>query len=96
LYHRFEISKAVGGIFLKSSRFNHACPEFRNCSYIYDETKDMLITRACRDIAKGQELTISYASQPNHLFDDYGFFCDCPACPDPKIAEANERIMRGY
>lgn len=37
-------------------------------------------------IKKDQELTISYASIPNSLYENYGFFCDCPGCPPSDAA----------
>ncbi|KAB8298877.1 hypothetical protein EYC80_001035 [Monilinia laxa] len=33
------------------------------------------------DVQEGQELTIAYAWVPNDLYQNYGFFCDCPGCP---------------
>ena len=38
------------------------------------------------DISKGQEITISYANVPTHLYQNYGFFCDCPGCPPGSFA----------
>jgi SET domain-containing protein len=71
---------STSGIFPKSSRFNHACPGFRNCTYELNNcTREMVFTTIA-DVAQGQELTISYCSVPNNLYKDYGFFCDCPGC----------------
>ncbi|KAJ8058803.1 hypothetical protein OCU04_011791 [Sclerotinia nivalis] len=79
--NRFHISGGKAGIFLNSSRFNHACPGFRNCSYSYDKDTNKMVFTTTDGIKKGQELTISYASIPNCLYQNYGFFCDCPGCP---------------
>lgn len=40
-----------------------------------------MIFTTMNDISIDQELTISYASVPNCLYQNYGFFCDCPGCP---------------
>ncbi|CAD6449099.1 590c0793-41eb-4516-a665-f6c263a231ef [Sclerotinia trifoliorum] len=79
--NRFHISGGKAGIFLNSSRFNHACPGFRNCSYNYDKDSNRMIFTTTDAVKKDQELTISYASIPNSLYQNYGFFCDCPGCP---------------
>ncbi|QSZ32407.1 hypothetical protein DSL72_001981 [Monilinia vaccinii-corymbosi] len=79
--HSFHINGSKCGIFLNSSRFNHACPGFRNCSYNFDKELNKMAFTALDDIEKGQELTIAYASTPNDLYQNYGFFCDCPGCP---------------
>ncbi|KAM3084067.1 hypothetical protein ACMFMF_001423 [Clarireedia jacksonii] len=79
--NRFYMTGATSGIFPKSSRFNHACLGFRNCTYeLNKETREMVFT-TIQDVVKGQELTISYCSVPNDLYRNYGFFCDCPGCP---------------
>ncbi|ESZ91931.1 hypothetical protein SBOR_7676 [Sclerotinia borealis F-4128] len=79
--NRFHISGGKAGIFLNSSRFNHACPGFRNCSYTFHKDINKMVFTTIDDITKGQELTIAYSSIPNHLYQNYGFFCDCPSCP---------------
>ncbi|APA15706.1 hypothetical protein sscle_15g104760 [Sclerotinia sclerotiorum 1980 UF-70] len=84
--NRFHISGGKAGIFLNSSRFNHACPSFRNCSYNYDKDSNRMIFTGTEAIKKDQELTISYASIPNSLYENYGFFCDCPGCPPSDAA----------
>ncbi|KAA8570085.1 hypothetical protein EYC84_002419 [Monilinia fructicola] len=79
--NRFHISGAKCGIFLNSSRFNHACPGFRNCSYTFDKKLNKMVFTTRGDVQKGHELTIAYAWVPNDLYQNYGFFCDCPGCP---------------
>ncbi|KAH7327357.1 hypothetical protein BKA65DRAFT_566787, partial [Rhexocercosporidium sp. MPI-PUGE-AT-0058] len=84
--NRFETCGGKGGIFIKSSRFNHACHPYAACSYRYDESTDTLIFTACNPIKAGEEITISYTTNPTQLMDNYGFYCDCPGCPKPKVA----------
>ncbi|CZT44676.1 uncharacterized protein RSE6_04876 [Rhynchosporium secalis] len=93
--NRFETSGSKGGIFIKSSRFNHACHPWATCSYRYDESIDTLIFTACNPIKRGEEITISYTSNPSQLMDNYGFYCDCPKCPGPKIAANQAKRLRG-
>ncbi|CAD6499733.1 BgTH12-03841 [Blumeria graminis f. sp. triticale] len=78
--NRFQITKTVGGIFFKSSRFNHACHPFSVCTFTYDEKKDVLVTTAIQKIKKGHEITISYTNDPSTLPEYYGFSCDCLRC----------------
>ncbi|KAG9238044.1 hypothetical protein BJ875DRAFT_361009, partial [Amylocarpus encephaloides] len=69
------------GVFLKSSRYNHACHPFATCTYRFDITSNTLSTIVLNDIAIGQEITISYSPDPKSLYSNYGFYCDCPGCP---------------
>jgi hypothetical protein len=47
------------------------------------------------DVAKGQELTISYTNIPDDLPGYYGFYCDCPSCPAPKLVAERVKMLRG-
>ncbi|PMD33679.1 hypothetical protein L207DRAFT_381703, partial [Hyaloscypha variabilis F] len=78
--NRFEICGSLGGIFLKSSRFNHACHPYSTCTYKYDSSQGRLIVTSLFPIAKGEEITISYSPVASSLYDSYGFYCDCKAC----------------
>ncbi|KHJ36037.1 hypothetical protein EV44_g3469 [Erysiphe necator] len=78
--NRFEITRAIGGIFPKSSRFNHSCHPYATCTYTYEEVEDTLIVTAIKKIMKGDEITISYTNTPSTLPENYGFECDCPNC----------------
>lgn len=91
---RFEVNCSEGGIFLKCSRFNHACHPWANCTYRIVGQKYLKVT-ALFDIAKGQELTISYTNMPQDLPTFYGFYCDCPGCPAPKDAAERARFLKG-
>ncbi|PVH89506.1 SET domain-containing protein [Cadophora sp. DSE1049] len=93
--NRFETSGGKGGIFIKSSRFNHACHPFATCSYRYDEAAEMIVFTACNPIKKDQEITISYTTNPCQLMDNYGFYCDCPKCPPPRVAKKQAKVLRG-
>ncbi|KAI0996907.1 hypothetical protein K3495_g11276 [Podosphaera aphanis] len=76
----FEITQTIGGIFIQSSRFNHACHPYASCTYRYQAEYDLLVTTAIKDIHAGDEITISYTNVPSTLPKNYGFKCDCPAC----------------
>jgi len=81
---RFETGKGVGGIFLKSSRFNHACHPHATCTYGWDEPTNTLTFTTLMEVKKGEEITISYTNKPRTLHENYGFDCDCPRCFGPK------------
>ncbi|TGO61473.1 hypothetical protein BCON_0027g00620 [Botryotinia convoluta] len=84
--NRFHVPGGKSGIFLNSSRFNHACPGFCNCTYGFRKDINKMVFTTLNDITKGQEITISYANVPTHLYQNYGFFCDCPGCPPGSFA----------
>ncbi|POS87780.1 hypothetical protein EPUL_000381, partial [Erysiphe pulchra] len=71
--NRFEITRAIGGIFPKSSRFNHSCHPYATCTYLYEKTVDVLIIKAIKKIVEGDEITISYTNAPSTLPENYGF-----------------------
>ncbi|KAF4631463.1 hypothetical protein G7Y89_g6664 [Cudoniella acicularis] len=89
--NRFDTSDSKCGIFLKSSRFNHACHPYATCTYRWTPEKNQLITTALMPITKDTELTISYTSSPRTLMRNYGFWCECPGCPSPKDAAEEQR-----
>jgi hypothetical protein len=89
------MGEGKAGIFLKSSRFNHACKPYATCSYRYDPIQDRLIVTTTCKIKKGQEITISYTSCPSNLFENYGFYCDCPGCPPAREVIATAKYFRG-
>lgn len=93
--NRFETTEGKGGIFLKSSRFNHACHPFSTCTYSYNKVQGRLITITLQPIQKGEEITISYCGTPSTLYENYGFYCDCQACPPPAKAKAEADFYRG-
>ncbi|TVY80446.1 SET domain-containing protein [Lachnellula suecica] len=85
--NRFETGNGIGGIFLKSSRFNHACHPYSTCTYRWEEEKNTLTFTTLMEVKKGDEITISYTNKPKTLYLNYGFNCDCPACLPPKVEE---------
>ncbi|TVY28247.1 SET domain-containing protein [Lachnellula hyalina] len=78
--NRFETGTGLGGIFLESSRFNHACHPYSTCTYRWDEAANTLTFTTLMDINNGEEITISYTNRPKTLYRNYGFDCDCPGC----------------
>lgn len=90
----FELSGPRCGIFLKSSRFNHACHPHATCTYRWNEEENTMVFTAINPMKAGDEITIQYTGNPAKLYTDYGFYCDCPSCPDPKQAEAQDRLRR--
>ncbi|KAE9367024.1 SET domain-containing protein [Stipitochalara longipes BDJ] len=93
--NRFETSEGRGGIFLKSSRFNHACHPYATCTYLYDVSQDRLIVTSLFPIAKDQEITISYSKCTEHLYPNYGFYCDCPGCPSADKVKKDTAYFKG-
>ena len=81
-----------GGLFLQASRINHAC--LPNCQHAWNGSIGEETIHAVRDIAKGEEITISYSdSSPSkirrdRLLRDFGFECTCSLCSLP----ATERM----
>ncbi|KAI0474573.1 hypothetical protein F4859DRAFT_514428 [Xylaria cf. heliscus] len=72
-------------MFPEASRFNHSCDP--NLSYECNTYPDRWIARANRDIATGEELTITYIA--SHSLSEerqadtsrgWGFNCACPKC----------------
>ena len=74
----------VCGVFVKASHVNHSC--FFNARRTF--IGDMLILRATRNIAAGQEICFRYAApKAHHSYDkmqqelqDWGFRCSCEIC----------------
>lgn len=87
---RFEAGGS-SAIFLKCSRFNHACHPHAACTYTWDAKLERLVVSTLREVAAGEELTISYMGKQvdrRLLQLNYGFQCDCPGCLEAKEAEA--------
>ncbi|KAF7456124.1 SET domain-containing protein [Cryptosporidium felis] len=65
------------------SCFNHSCDP--NC-YVHSQYDNTVIITTNRDIAEGEELTISYIDNKlplnirRELIQNYNFICDCAAC----------------
>jgi len=93
LLTRFEI-EGKGGIFYKTSRFNHACHPAATCTYKWNRREQKLITTTLKNIEAGQEITISYGSAGS-LYENYGFYCDCEYCPRPEQAAKDAEMLKG-
>jgi hypothetical protein len=76
------------GIFPEAARLNHSC--IPNCHASWNQAQGQLCVHAIRNIAKDQELLITYdadevlfrgrTDRMQMLRERYGFECDCPAC----------------
>ena len=82
-------ANGFGHVFLLGSRFNHSC--IPNIHFAYNPTLDKETFHAVRNIAAGEELTITYIDGMNRTrgqrkveLDERGFVCDCPACENTK------------
>ncbi|CAE8628173.1 unnamed protein product [Polarella glacialis] len=74
---------ALSGVWIQPSLMNHSCRPNVQQSFL----GDLLVARAARPLAAGEELLIAYVStlQPLHLRRDrlqeiFGFECRCPRC----------------
>ncbi|EGG17793.1 SET domain-containing protein [Cavenderia fasciculata] len=83
------------GLFFLSSFFNHSCDPNVYMAFPHDKTA---VITALRDIKKGEELFISYGDsekdmfdRQTHLFDNYGFNCDCPKCTQELLLTKQQR-----
>lgn len=85
------------GLFLNLSRINHDC--LGNAEHMYLEHRGVKILVACRPIATGEEITISYVdfrvypeNRQSRLVSGYRFRCRCLACTNASI-DADLRKM---
>ncbi|KAF9036935.1 hypothetical protein BDZ89DRAFT_1129974 [Hymenopellis radicata] len=85
------------GVFLQLSRINHSCGP--NASRRFHMPSFSMRLYAYRDIAQGEEITISYhervwecAVSRQQDLDSYGFRCSCPSCAN--AAESDRRRAR--
>ncbi|KAL1726158.1 hypothetical protein EV714DRAFT_219899 [Schizophyllum commune] len=89
-------------VFDQLSRMNHSCRP--NALYHWDSDTFSGSLRAVRDIAPGEEITVSYCgevdrpySQRRALLAPYGFECDCRACVEGDIADVRcDQIIAEY
>ncbi|KAI9163965.1 SET domain-containing protein [Paramyrothecium foliicola] len=75
----------TGGIFLESSRINHAC--MQNAQNTWNDDLQKLTIHAIRDIEEGEEITILYlptrgnrAFRQRVLQQSFRFHCSCQLC----------------
>jgi len=87
----YETNSFTNGVFLKMSRFNHACNP--NAEYFWNDETDFRDLRAIKAIKIGDEITYSYVGvtcqdrdeRRTHLKNNFNFHCMCEAC---EISEA--------
>ncbi|TGO38006.1 hypothetical protein BHYA_0084g00380 [Botrytis hyacinthi] len=84
----------------ETARLNHDCRP--NANYYFDARTLMHYTVAGRDIAVGEEITITYTnplipsgSRRSALHHSWGFHCTCPHCllPVPQRQHSNHLIL---
>ena len=86
----------MSGIFCNCSRLNHACHPYSTCTYTWDVEQGHLRVSTLRDVAAGEELTISYMGYSvdrKLLKENYGFECDCPGCGEAKKIEEEAKRL---
>ena len=87
-----------GGIFLQASRINHSC--LPNCQHTWNASRGEETIHAVRNIAKGEEITISYSDtgpskeRQTQLKKGFAFECICDLCSLPKdeLLRSDERL----
>lgn len=85
-------SSDVGGLFPLVARLNHSCRP--NAQHAWDAARGAETVYAVRDVAAGEELTLSYhnggasADRRAALKQLFGFACACEACAQPAAALA--------
>lgn len=87
-----------GGLFLLAARFNSSCVP--NVNNHWDAARGVLVFRALRDIAQGEELCLGYGKllarrdeRRAELRAKFGFECACEACSlqGKALAESDTR-----
>lgn len=88
-------ANAFGHVYLLGSRFNHSC--IPNINFAYNPALNKETFHAVRNIAAGEELTITYIDGMNRTrgqrqaeLNERGFVCDCPACENTKDGQRKE------
>jgi SET domain-containing protein len=82
LYNTFEGFKYGPLTLPLTAKLNHSCNN-PNVEFNFDEKTGQMITKAIRNIKKGEELFISYlmnkqiTNHKEYLYEHYGFHCDC-------------------
>jgi len=84
---------SADGLFHRISFFNHCCAGLNNASWCWDAAEGLITVRVTRDVAAGEELTISYIAKPwcdlskparrRYLKQNFNFVCLCMACRQP-------------
>ncbi|KAH6874895.1 hypothetical protein B0T10DRAFT_567011 [Thelonectria olida] len=98
-----QLNESRMGIFLSISRMNHACNN--NAHAAWNSKSQKMAVHACRDIAKGEEICISYLGRhadipsirkirQDVLLSERNFVCSCSLCTLPPAlqAESDKRL----
>jgi hypothetical protein len=99
--HRFLVGvrrngDIVSGVFPVAARFNHKCRGASNIDFRANHLPGqsyIIVLTASRDIAEGEELTISYTDKEDasrFLYGQYGIRCRCGACDTISEEEVHE------
>jgi hypothetical protein len=98
----FQMTDDTCGIFLQCSRFNHSCSP--NARYSWNPQAKRLRIYALRDIARGDEILVTYLGGRNVYGSTRaerrvrlqlrGFTCYCDVCTQPDTVASDERRIR--
>jgi hypothetical protein len=96
---------SADGLFHRISFCNHCCIGMNNAAWTWDGGDCVISVKATRDIAEGEELTISYIAKPwsdlaksarqRYLQQNFNFTCLCEACRLPAEEEQELRKKMG-
>merc|ERR1719203_1969358 len=83
-------------VFHRVSFLNHCCGGLNTASWVWNGGDGFMTVKTTRDVAGGEELTISYIGKPwselakparrRYLKQNYNFTCLCKACTQPITA----------
>lgn len=90
----------VGGVFPLIARINHSCRP--NAQHVWNEKLKREQVHAIRDLAAGDELTLSYSAggpskvRKQALKDHFGFDCACEVCslPADELKVSDQRLEK--
>ncbi|EME42015.1 hypothetical protein DOTSEDRAFT_72943 [Dothistroma septosporum NZE10] len=93
-------SSDIGGVFPETARINHSCRA--NAQHAWNEKLQRMLVHAVREIAEGEELTLSYIiggpseERRSNLKNLFTFDCGCELCSLPKdqLKQSDERLRR--
>ena len=95
----FDYDRGVGGVFIKSARFNHSCSPNSEVSE-YSHSGEQQI-RATSKIKKGEEICINYIlvmknkkERQDHLKEFWGFICSCERCQDEEVTNDDKTYKK--
>eukprot|EP00913_Durusdinium_trenchii_P010415 g9763.t1 len=88
-------------LFLELSRFNHSCSPNLEQTWNADTGEVRLV--AAEPVKAGEELCTHYvelrldrAERRQRLHENYGFWCECPACAQPSEESDKRRSLFAY